>query len=152
MNSLDGSTAFKSLRDVPFHRSTPPVKPALPSTCPAIGVVMKRNKMASMILAHVLHEGSKQPIASNSRLGPTTPALVAACIRMKKSGRRSTPKAAMKVITEPANAKQTVNHINISVLLILCSAALYKCGEGDGRQKSDQRNAKHDVKECDRSC
>src|SRR5690606_32266244 len=54
----EGSTFSKSLRAVPSQTRTPPTKPALPSRWDAIGVVMKRNKMARAILIHVLHDGS----------------------------------------------------------------------------------------------
>src|SRR5699024_10118900 len=114
-----GEHALQSLRVVLLHRATPPMNPALPRTWPAIGVVIKRNRTARAILIHVLHDGSKKPTPTRSKLGPTTPALVAACIRIKKSGRRRTPHAAINVMMEPKKTKKVASHISMSVLPII---------------------------------
>src|SRR3546814_7176283 len=97
--------------------------------------------MAKAILIDIPHEGSYKPAPTKSKLGPTTPALVAACMRMKKSGRRRTPKAAMNVMMDPKSTKNADSHINISILSALCGSSLNEDSKGDSGKKTDQGNA-----------
>ncbi len=62
--------------------------------------------MAMAILIHMRSEGSAKPTPIRTRPAPTTPALVAACMRMKKSGRRSTPIDATRQIAAPVTRKR----------------------------------------------
>src|SRR5690606_16794000 len=109
---------------------------------------MKRNKAASAIFIHVDHEGSYKPAPTRSRPGPTTPALVAECIRMKKSGRRRTPNAAMKVMTDPESTQSVDSHINILAPSIFFCSLHNETSKCDSCEKATESNAQHHVDKC----
>src|SRR5690625_14548 len=71
-------------------------------------------------------------------------------MRMKKSGSRNTPSAAIRVTTEPASRNMAASHSKMSFRIMMSGSIFNECRKSDSGQKADQRDAQRHINERNR--
>lgn len=100
---------FHSSITVPSHILTPVPYAARPTMWAATGAVAKKNTMVSKTGATTDNSAKCVAAARTTQLTPTVPTFDAACIRVKRSGIRTIPIAAISMARQPVTMNNAVS-------------------------------------------